>query len=152
MEWSPDWIDDGLWVGSAPRRDADYAHLAALGIQDVLTLQTESEARLGGIPHEEALAMAARHGLVLLRIPIRDFDVRSMAAVVPEAVRVLRDLRERGRAVYVHCAVGINRSPTVAAGYLALAHGLSGEQACNWVMAIRPCAPDRHVVGTIARR
>ena len=150
MKWTLDWIDDGLWVGPAPRREADYAHLAGLGIQAVLSLQTETEARMCGIPHEEALEMASRHGLALLRVPIRDFDVRSMAAVVPEAVRVLRDLRGRGRSVFVHCAVGINRSPTVVAGYLALTHHLSGEEACTWVTGLHPSAPDRHVVGTIA--
>lgn len=150
MERTLDWIDDGLWVGPAPRSEADYAHLAGLGIQDVLSLQTETEARLCGIPHEDALKMASRHGLTLVRVPIRDFDVRSMAAAVPEAVRVLRDLRGRDRSVFVHCAVGINRSPTVVAGYLALTYRLSGAQACNRVMALHTCAPDRHVVGTIA--
>lgn len=150
MRWTIDWIDDGVWVGPAPRHEADYAHLAGLGVQDVLSLQTEAEARMSGIPHEEALGMASRHGLALARVPIRDFDARSMAAVVPEAVRMLRDLRGRGRSAFVHCAAGINRAPTVVAGYLALAHGLSGEQACNWVTTLHFCAPDRHVVGTLA--
>lgn len=152
MLTTPDMVDEGLWVGPAPRTDGDFRRLAALGVQEVLSLQPEEEARAIGVPPEDAARMAATHGLALHRVPIRDFDVRSMASGVPGAVRLLRDLRARGRQVYVHCNAGINRAPTVAAGYLALAHDLTGAQACEWITAAHPCAPDRHVVGTIAGR
>ncbi len=152
MELTIDMIDDGVWVGPAPRREADYCELARLGIQDILTLQTEDEARACGIPPDEAATMASSNGLSLVRVPIRDFDPRSMSSNVPTAVRTLQDLRQRGRVVYVHCHVGINRAPTVVAAYLALTHQIGGAQACGWLLAIHPSAPDQHVVGTIAGR
>jgi len=152
MDFDFDLVDEGLWVGRAPRTAADFARLAREGVQDILSLQTEDESRAMGVPPETALALASANGMSLRRVPIRDFDVRSMASEVPKAVRLLADLRARGRAVFVHCAVGINRSPTVAAAYLARAHDLSGQQACEWLVAVRRCAPDRHVVGTLAGR
>lgn len=152
MRGSIDRIDDGVWVGPAPLTPGDYQGLAQLGIQEVLCLQTESESMALGVDPVDAVRMARNAGLGFQRVAIRDYDVRSMAAEVPSAVRKLLYLLQQDRVVYVHCAAGINRAPTVVAGALALRHSLTGEQACSWVVALHPSAPDRHVVGSIAGR
>ena len=65
-----DLIEDGLWLGPAPTAPEDYAALAGLGITDVLTLQPEEEAQQAGVHPSVAFRIAARHGMVIHRVPI----------------------------------------------------------------------------------
>ncbi len=44
---------------------------------------------------------------------------------------------ERGGKVYIHCAVGCGRAPTMAAAYL-IATGLSPDQALTRIKKVRP--------------
>jgi len=44
----------------------------------------------------------------------------------------------RGGAVYVHCIMGISRSPTIVSAYLMWAKGLSPNEALAFIAARRP--------------
>jgi len=152
VAFTPDAIEDGLWVGRAPNAPEDFSLLRTLGVQDVLTLQTDREARIGGILPPLAFRIAVVHGIALHRIEIPDLDSAALRTRAPEASRLLLDLRARGRRVYVHCAVGLNRSPTVVAGYLALSRGIGAEEACTVVMERHACVPDPDAVRAVIRK
>jgi len=138
----PDAIEDGLWVGPEPRTPEAFRMLADLGVQDILSLLPEEESRASGVHPTVAFRIASGLGMAHHRCPIDDFSSRSMRSKLPEAVELLTSLRERGRRVYVHCAVGQNRSPTVVAAYLKATRNLDGNSACEEVMRLHPCRPD----------
>ncbi len=150
-DFTPDAIETGLWVGRAPRAPEEFAHLRDLGVQDVLTLQTEDEARACGILPQLAFRIAMAHDLGLHRVEIPDLSPTALRARTLQAASLLKDLRERGRGVYVHCAIGLSRSPTVVAAYLVLSRGLAGDDACAFVQALHASVPDRDAVRAVAR-
>lgn len=146
IRFLPDAVEEGLWVGRAPGTPEDFVLLQNLGVSDILSLQTEEEARSIGIRPSIAFRVAGAHGMVLHRVPIEDFSHRDLADRAAKAVALLRKLRENGRHVYVHCAVGLNRSPTVVAAYIGRTRGLKAEQACDHVEHSHPSQPDIEAV------
>jgi len=58
-----------------------------------------------------------------------------------DAVALLRTLRAEGKRVYLHCAGGRSRTPTVAAAYLAEVSGCSPREAWDMVAERLP-SPD----------
>lgn len=144
--FEPDFVEDDVWVGRAPSTPEDFAYLKDLGITDILTLQTEDEARSIGIRPSVGFRVAGANGLVLHRVPIEDFSHRELARKAGEAADLVQRLRERGRHVYVHCAVGLNRSPTVVATYLGRLRNLGAEDACGLVEHAHPSQPDEEAV------
>ena len=151
-DFRPDPIGEGLWVGRAPRSVDEFGVLADLGVQDVLTLQTEEETRDGGLLPLVARRVAEAHGMSLHRVPIADLSPVALRDRVAEAVTVLASLRHRDRRVYVHCALGLNRSPTVVAGWLALSQALDAAEACETVRALHRSLPDEEAVREVLRR
>ncbi len=150
-DFAPDLVAEGLWVSRAPRGPEDYALIRGLGVEDVLTLQTEDEARSVGLRPDVSFRLAMAHGLREHRLGIEDFSHRDLVERAPEAARLVATLRARGRSVLVHCAAGLNRSPTVAAAYLAWTRGLDAREACARVVEAHPSHPDPDVVARVAR-
>lgn len=139
--FSPDMIEDGLWVGAALNTPEDFAFLANLGITDILTLQTVEESKTYGLRPEVEFSLALRNRINLHRIEIEDFSFRDLVNALPKAVELLEKIRKQGKSVYVHCAAGLERSPTVIAGYLVKTKGLSPEEACKYVRNRHPSNP-----------
>lgn len=150
-DFAPDLISEGLWVARAPRGPEDYALIRGLGVEDVLTLQTEDEARSVGLRPDVSFRLALAHGLREHRVGVEDFSPRDLAARTPDAVAVIAGLRARGRSVLVHCAAGLNRSPTVVATYLAWTLGLDAREACARVTEAHPSHPVPEVVDRALR-
>lgn len=59
-----------------------------------------------------------RQGIMMTRVPIRDFDHGDQTLMLPEAVRTLAILKDLQHKVYVHCTAGINRATLTVLGYL----------------------------------
>ncbi len=140
-------VELSLWVGPAPACPEDYSLLRDLGVEDVVSLQTQDEACSVGLRPDVSFRLATTHGLREHRVPIEDFSHRDLAQRAWEAVVLLADLRGRGRKVYLHCRAGLNRSPTVAAAFLAWSRGLTARAACETVREVHPGAmPDEEAV------
>lgn len=139
-DYAPDEIETGLWLSRAPTAPEDFHILADLGVQDIITVQTEAEARFGGLRPETAFMLAATVGIAIHRVPIEDFNRGDLLSKGPSVVRLLGRLRGRGRGVLVHCAVGINRSPTIVAAWLSVSKDITPTQACDDVRRVRPAA------------
>lgn len=57
-------------------------------------------------------------GIMMTRVPIRDFDHGDQTLMLPEAVRTLALLTALNYKVYVHCTAGINRAALTVLGYM----------------------------------
>ena len=57
-------------------------------------------------------------------------------------------MRAAGRTVYVHCSIGINRSPTVVIAWLVRHGGLSLDEAWQLVRERRPQVMPNHLALT----
>jgi len=133
-------VEPGLWVGSCPTGTESSRALAAAGVGAVLCLQTDEDLRALGLRWEVIWGAHVAAGLIVERVPIRDFDKRDLSTRVEPALAALEGLAEGGRGVYVHCTAGLNRSPTIVIAALAARHGLSLDEAHARLMAAHPDA------------
>lgn len=65
------------------------------------------------------------------RVPVDDAgdSAETMARYLPISSIVIHDVVRYGHNVLVHCYAGMNRSATVAAGYLMFSKGMSAQEA-----------------------
>jgi protein-tyrosine phosphatase len=119
-----DWITSGIAIGSI--RDAqDHRTLAAERVDAVLRLLEEAE--------EEQSLLSWTSSLWLRVTDGRALD----PALLRRGVDFLRDQRNVGRKVLVHCGLGQSRSPTFVAAYL---HE-EGETLLNAFLLIQRARP-----------
>ena len=130
-----------LVVGTFPQGIEDVERLQReTGITAVLNLQTDEELRERHIPWEQIRAYYSACGIEVCRMPVRD-EVPSLREKLPDCVRALRQLREAGHSVYVHCTFGAGRSPTVAVAYLHWCLGWDLDAAATHMIRLRTCTP-----------
>ena len=78
---------------------------------------------------------------------MRDFDPDDLRRQLPKCVEVLDELLRQGHTVYVHCNMGINRSPSIVIAYLHWVQGWDLEKAADNVMECRSCDPYVDAIG-----
>jgi ADP-ribosyl-[dinitrogen reductase] hydrolase len=116
--------DDGVWLG-------DVATLRALppGVDAVVSL-----CRV----HDDDLPVGVEQIDVRL-IDIADPDANfNLDFVLTDTVRLIEQLRNEGRTVFLHCVAALSRTPTVAAIYGARKQGISGKAALREVALVLP--------------
>jgi protein-tyrosine phosphatase len=139
-----------LFVGSAPQATEDAAFLTAEGVSAVLCLQTDDDLTQSGLRWSQVEEWYAEQGIAARRVPILDFSAEAIVAHMDEALAALNALLMDGHTVYLHCTMGINRSPTIAIAYLVRTEGLSVAAAVDTVLWARPAArPYPHALETI---
>ena len=144
--FKPDWITDNLLVGPAPLGPEDYGLLQRMGITFILNLQEDNELKILGRNPDAEFSVAASFGITVYRVPIKDFSNRSLLAHLDEAIEVLTDLLKTGKKVYLHCAKGLNRSPTVAVAFLSRNLGIDIADALDRVTSVHVCVPNLAVL------
>jgi protein tyrosine/serine phosphatase len=102
-----------------------WAWLAARGLSADLNMRSEFDDAAHGITPE-----------TYLWLPTKD-DHAPTLEQLRSGVAFMRQTIEGGGKVYVHCASGVGRAPTMAAAYLVSA-GLSPDQAWALIRATRP--------------
>jgi protein-tyrosine phosphatase len=139
-------IPNRLWVGTFVRPE-EVKLLRQMDITAVLSLQSDEDIAEWHISQEKLRKAYAQADIEFHRIPTADFDKQALAVNLPPAVEELENiLASRWAKAYVHCTVGINRAPTLAAAYLIKIHGLSAREAYDYVIARRHCSPYRTVL------
>lgn len=73
-----------------------------------------------------------------LCLPMSDSGESNLSLLLTTALPFVESAREAGGRVLIFCALGVNRSASLAAGYLRLALRCSAEEALNRVIASRP--------------
>eukprot|EP00850_Spirogloea_muscicola_P004004 SM000017S02744 [mRNA] locus=s17:173:3853:+ [translate_table: standard] len=142
-EWTLNWdyITPNIMVGSCPRSSADIDRLVDEGgVQAILNLQSDLCFEALEIPYQSIRSRAVERGVLLHRVPTRDFDRGDQAMMLPEAVRTINMLVSRGFKVYVHCTAGINRATLAVVGYLTFVQGMTVDEAVKVVRTARSVA------------
>jgi len=140
---NPSQILPGLFVGACPMRADDIDHLKAdYGINAILNLQTDHDFDYLDLDFARLEARCKQLGVELRRVPIRDFDGLDLQHKLPQSVEVLNALLSAGRTVYVHCNLGMSRSPSVVVAYLVWKRGWDLDEAVDHVTRCRSCSPN----------
>ena len=78
------------------------------------------------------------------RIPVdddrQDNSLYVMYLYLPKIIQIMKFHIQRGENVYVHCHAGMQRSACVVAAYLMATHGITPNQATQFIKKIRPIA------------
>ena len=129
--FSVDWVlIDEIAIGPAPRHTRHLDQLQELGIQGVLSLCSEAEAR----PPQGLSDL-----FITRRFVLPDHRAGRLPEIdeLKEALAHLSELSSQGP-VYVHCVAAMERSPLVCLGWLVKEHNLSPESALDYLMQQHP--------------
>ena len=131
-----------LFVGSYPGSSQDIDRLKRdFGVTAVLNVQTDEDMAYWGVNWYRLEPYYEQAGVEIHRVPVRDFDRDDLRHQLPECVEVLDKLLSQGHTVYVHCNMGVNRSPTIVIAYLHWVLGWDLEKATAYVTRYRSCDP-----------
>jgi protein-tyrosine phosphatase len=102
-------IDNGVYVGSKPKSDADFAFLQSLGVKTILNANFLPW--LSGCERRKA----KKYGMRFLSVPMN-------ASIIPprekHVDKILRTMRNPGNhPIYLHCVLGRDRTSMIAALY-----------------------------------
>jgi len=131
-----------LFVGSFPEFPEDIDRLRRdFGITAVLNVQTDDDMAHWGVNWHRLVSCYRESGIAVRRVQVEDFNPGDLRRQLPECVNVLDELLREGHIVYVHCNMGINRSPSIVIAYLQWIRGLDLEKATVHVTQCRSCDP-----------
>jgi predicted protein tyrosine phosphatase len=117
-------ITPGVHVGGQ-HRERGWARLRARGITAVVNMRSEFDETASGLASERHLYLPTVDDTAP-----RMEDLRAGVAFITEEI-------EGGGSVYIHCASGVGRAPTMAAAYL-VSRGLTPAEAWAKIRAARP--------------
>jgi protein-tyrosine phosphatase len=112
-----------LYIGSYGAAE-DASYLEEQSITHVICLLENYPESVSSLPH--------------LCLPMSDFGESDLRQLLTDAVPFIESAREAGGCVLVFCALGVNRSPTLVAGYLRAVLGYSAGEALNRIASSRP--------------
>ena len=78
-----------------------------------------------------------QHFLDYKYIPMDDSPSQDLLSNLPEALNFINWQLEQGHTVLVHCAAGISRSASVVIAYLMMTHGMTLDEAYQYVKSRR---------------
>lgn len=134
-------IPGQLWVGAFVRPD-EVGELVNRRVTTVVSLQSDEDLAYYGMSVRKLEKAFAAAGIAFERMPVEDFSTELLARKMPECVAGLASaLACEGARVYLHCTAGINRAPTVAAGYLIRERALPARIAWDYLRDRRACSP-----------
>lgn len=117
-------VNGKLYVGGQHYKHGLEA-MRRLGIGATVSLREEADDAVRGLA-------LARH----LWLPTPDDDAPTLAQL-QEGVAFIREAMKAGVGVYIHCAQGVGRAPTLTAAYL-IAEGHSPQSAIKMIRQARP--------------
>lgn len=111
-------IVPGVYSGSGPASEADFAELERLGVRSIVSVD-------GAAP---AIDLARAHTMRYAHIPIAYGGVEPQ-----EGDALARAIRDLPRPIYVHCHHGLHRGPAAAAVGLICTGELSNERGLEFL-------------------
>lgn len=126
------WVLRGeLALGPAPGDPDHWLLLEREGVRAVLSLCGEQE----WIPPEE---LRRRFSWIRWALPDHRSGRHPSREELEGAIGELTRLQDQAGAVFVHCLVGMERSPLVCLAWLMRTRGLSRLQALDYLMQVHP--------------
>lgn len=110
-----DWITPNLAIGGEIR---DLELLRSKGISALINLQAE---------HNDDETRLRECGMEYLRLPIKDGHAPNINQI-QKMVDWVNLQSSQGRKIYMHCAAGVGRAPTMAIAFL-ISMGFTAEEA-----------------------
>jgi hypothetical protein len=98
-------VDEGIFAGSKPSKDADFEFLRSKGVKYIL--QAHFLPAMTGRERSQA----AKYGLEFLSIPMNASPIAPSAKHVNAALRIMRTRQP----VYIHCVLGRDRTGLLTA-------------------------------------
>ncbi|MBN2472953.1 MAG: dual specificity protein phosphatase family protein [Anaerolineae bacterium] len=120
-------ITPTLYVGGQIRQEG-WRRLQAAGVTSIVNMRREHDDRAAGID------VAPEHYLHLPTIDDEPVDL----ADLKRGADWIADQIAGGGVVYVHCAAGSGRAPSMGAAYLIAHEGMTTDQALATIRARRP--------------
>jgi len=74
-----------------------------------------------------------------LHIKIEDTLEEDLLSHLPKCIDFIKESKEKGYNVLIHCQAGVSRSASVCIAYVCASKNLSFEEGLAFVRAIRPC-------------
>ncbi|CAM6064114.1 unnamed protein product [Sphagnum tenellum] len=139
-------IHDNLIVGSQPKNEDDIKLLSDKGVRVILNLQQDKDIQHHRVDIKSIVEKCNELTIRHKRIPVRDFDPKSLRKELPRAVAELEWAISQGKMVYVHCTAGLGRSPAVAIAYLYWFRDMDMDTAYKTLTAKRPCGPKKEAI------
>lgn len=130
-------VVDDLLVGAYPLDEDDVKVLAMMRVGRVLNLCEDTD--YGPGERDRAATALEAAEIEEHRISFPDHGGLDPERL-DEAIRLVSGWLDEDARVYLHCRAGWERSPTVAAGVVALRRGVDVEQALEYVQARKPAA------------
>lgn len=104
---------------------AEMAHyLEAQGITHAICLLEKIPESMATLPN--------------LCLPMSDHGESDISQILKDAIPFIEGARKTGGRVLIFCALGVNRSPALAAGYLRRVFRFSAEEALARIVSSRP--------------
>jgi len=113
--------NSNITIGSFPMTAQDVEMIKAAGCTAVLDIMTPSQHKQRGLENNKLEILYRDAGLQLIKHQeVDDVDEEEYALQVFQAALVLDEIVGKGHNVYLHCAKGISRGPTLLVIYMAL--------------------------------
>jgi len=88
-----------------------------------------------------------------VHFPIHDFNAEDLEEKLHGAALALKNLRDQGRSVYVHCTAGMGRAPATVVVYLCLFEGWEPMECDAFLKSYRKvCVPNMRVVQRVVEK
>jgi protein tyrosine/serine phosphatase len=118
-------VDEGVYKGSRPKRDAQYEFLQSLGVKyivdlQVLPLMSKFEER-----------KAKKYGITVIHGIMNASPISPSEKHVDHILAILRDPSKHP--IYFHCKLGRDRTNVIAALYKMYFMGMSEEEATQYL-------------------
>jgi Tyrosine phosphatase family len=120
-------IDNGVYGGSKPKSDADFAFLQSTGVRYIL------EVHFLPFLNGPEKSNAKRYGIQLVSVPMNASPVPPREKHVNRALLIMRSKDQKP--VYLHCVLGRDRTGLVTGLYRIYFNGLGGDQALKEMKA-----------------
>jgi hypothetical protein len=114
-------IDEGVYKGSEPKKDADYRFLQSLHIHYIVEL------KFLPLLHHMEVNKARKYGIEVIPVTINASIVAPSEKHIRQVLCLLSD--KRLRPVYFHCTIGRDRTGLIATLYEIYFLGLPPEKA-----------------------
>jgi protein-tyrosine phosphatase len=106
-----------------------------------VNLQTSGDFTYWDIEWSVLEAHYREAGVEVRWMPVQDFNPDALREGLPKCVEAVDGLVQEGHTVFVHCNVGVNRSPSVVIAYLHWIEGRTLDDAVDHVTRCRACRP-----------
>ena len=131
-------IFNNLYVGSCPKNNADVVEISAIWPRHtpivIIDLQTVKDKEHHGVPAGGLVT----YYMDLISVPVEDFNKEDMNKKMPNIIAYMVHAVIKGRCIYLHCSLGINRAPTVALYYMVHVLGMDPVCAVEYLLGVRP--------------